>query len=58
MRHSSGQEIDQALRAEHSVPLLVLTPIPSHDPSLTLLPSARDWADGFRGRAVFWLSQL
>lgn len=37
----SGQETDQTLRTEYSVPLLIPTPTPPLDTSLTLLPSAQ-----------------
>lgn len=56
--HRPGQDMDQALRTEHSAPLLVLTPVPPPDPSLTPTPSARGWADGTRGRAAFLLSTV
>lgn len=55
-RCGSSQETDQTLRAEHSVPLLIST-LPSFDPSLTLLPSAQGlgkWHQPKGGLPALW----
>lgn len=58
MWHSSGQQADQVLRTEHSVPLLTPTPIPSLDLSFILLPSAQGRGTWHQQRGTFLLCPL